>query len=265
MQKNTEIIYKDMNIDIHPNVKTVGTVYIEDLSYLVKADGQRVTTENKDLTRSINDFGMCTAPIVIKDKNKYVVVDGWHRIEVCKKINTPILCLIIETNHSIQDIMIALNTTMFNWKPKDFLNYGIMFHKNSDYILLDKIWKETGFSLVALYEILSFDITFNKRKDIFERGIWQITTKELGLRTIEHANILKENLPGEFDFADNANFLRGFAICVQKKAFNFDHLLAQATRYKARIHNGDVPSEHARMINEIYNLNTHENKQVFLA
>ena len=58
MQKNTEIMYKDMNIDIHPNVKTVGTVYIEDLSYLVKADGQRVTTENKDLTRSVNDLSL---------------------------------------------------------------------------------------------------------------------------------------------------------------------------------------------------------------
>ena len=92
-----------------------------------------------------------------------------------------------------------------------------------------------------------------------------MTTKELAFKTLEHAEILKQSLPREFAFADNANFLRGFAICVQKKAFDFNHLLAQVDRYKARIHNGDVPTEHARMINEIYNLNTHEKSQVYLA
>ena len=263
---NKETLLKDNNITLHPNVKTIGTVYIEDFNYLVKGEGQRVTTENKDLTQSINNYGMCTTPTVIKNKNKYIVIDGWHRVEVCKKINTPLLCVIIETDHSIQDIMIALNTTMFNWKPKDFLHFGISFHNNPDYILLDKILKETEMSLVALYEILSFDIINHaKRKASFERGNWKMTTKELGLKTIEYANVLKNYLPKEFGFSDNANFLRGFAICVNKRAFDFDHLLAQATRYKAKIHNGDVPTEHARMINEIYNLNTHENKQAYLA
>ena len=263
---NQEILLKDNNIDIHPNVKTVGVVYIKDFNYLIKAEGQRVTVDNKDLTRSINNYGMCTTPIVIKDNNKYIVIDGWHRIAVCKKINTPLLCVIIESEYPIQDIMVSLNTTMFNWKPKDFLHFGITFHKNPDYILLDKIYKETGLSLVALYEIFSFNvINFEKRKASFEKGIWKMTTKELALKTIEHANILKQSLPREFAFADNANFLRGFAICVNKKAFNFDHLLGQALRYKGSIHNGDVPNEHARMVNDIYNINTHEDKQAYLA
>jgi hypothetical protein len=266
MKTNKETLLKNNGIELHPNVKTVGTVYIEDFNYLVKAEGQRVTVENKDLTRSINNYGMCTTPTVVKDGNKYMVIDGWHRVEVCRKINTPLLCVIIESEHPVQDIMVALNTTMFNWKPKDFLHFGITFHNNPDYILLDKVWRETGLSLVALYEIFSFDVVnFDKRKASFERGVWEMTTKDLGLKTIEHAGVLKQCLPREFGFADNANFLRGFAICVQKKAFNFDHLLAQSTRYKARVHNGDVPSEHARMINEIYNLNTHEDKQAYLA
>ena len=150
---NKEILLKDNSIKIHPNIRTVGVVYIEDFNYLIKANGQRATIDNKDLTRSINDYGMCTTPTVIKDGNKYIVIDGWHRVEVCKKISTPLLCVIIETKYPLQDIMVALNTTMFNWKPKDFLNFGIKFHKNEDYILLEKVWKETELSLVALYEI----------------------------------------------------------------------------------------------------------------
>jgi len=263
---NKETLLRDNGIELHPNVKTVGTVYIEDHSALVKPKGQRVTVDNPDLSRSINNYGMCTAPSVAKDGNKYIVIDGWTRVEHCMKTNTPLLCVIIESEHPIEDIMVALNTTMFNWKPKDFLHFGISFHNNPDYILLDKIWRETELSLVALYEIFSFDVVnFNKRKTSFERGIWEMTTKNLGLKTIEYANVLKYNFPREFKFADNANFLRGFAICVKKRAFDFDHLLAQSNRYKARVHNGDVPTEHARMINEIYNLNTHEDKQAYLA
>ena len=263
---NKETLLRDNGIELHPNVKTVGTVYIEDHSALVKPKGQRVTVDNPDLSRSINNYGMCTAPTVAKDGNKYIVIDGWTRVEHCMKTNTPLLCVIIESEHPIEDIMVALNTTMFNWKPKDFLHFGISFHNNPDYILLDKIWRETELSLVALYEIFSFDVVnFNKRKTSFERGIWEMTTKNLGLKTIEYANVLKYNFPREFKFADNANFLRGFAICVKKRAFDFDHLLAQSNRYKARVHNGDVPTEHARMINEIYNLNTHENNQAYLA
>ena len=263
---NKETLLRDNGIELHPNVKTGGTVYIEDHSALVKPKGQRVTVDNPDLSRSINNYGMCTAPTVAKDGNKYIVIDGWTRVEHCMKTNTPLLCVIIESEHPIEDIMVALNTTMFNWKPKDFLHFGISFHNNPDYILLDKIWRETELSLVALYEIFSFDVVnFNKRKTSFERGIWEMTTKNLGLKTIEYANVLKYNFPREFKFADNANFLRGFAICVKKRAFDFDHLLAQSNRYKARVHNGDVPTEHARMINEIYNLNTHEDKQAYLA
>ena len=266
MKTNKETLLKDNGIQLHPNVKTIGTVYIEDYSCLVKAKGQRVTVNNPDLSMSINNYGMCTTPTVVKKGNEYIVIDGWTRVEACKKINTPLLCVIIETEHPVEDVMVALNTTMFNWKPKDFLHFGISFHNNPDYILLDKIYKETGLSLVALYEIFSFDIVNGaKRKFSFERGVWKMTTQELGMKTIEYATILKQVAPREFSFSENANFLRGFAVCVKKKAFDFEHLLSQVKRFKTMIHDGDKPNQHARMINEIYNLNTHEDKQTYLA
>ena len=266
MKVNKETLLRDNGIDIHPNVKTVGVVYIVDYSYLIKPIGQRITVDNPDLRKSINNYGMCTTPTVVKVGDKYEVIDGWTRVEACKKINTPLLCVIIETEHPKEDIMVALNTTMFNWKPKDFLHFGITFHNNPDYILLDKIYRESGLSLVALYEIFSFDIVNSgKRKSSFERGVWKMTTQDIGMKTIEYASILKQLAPREFSFSENANFLRGFAICVKKKSFNFEHLISQVKRYKTMIHDGDKPNQHARMINEIYNLNTHEDKQTYLA
>ena len=75
--KNKKTLLRDNNIKIHPNVKTVGTVYIEDHSCLIKPKGQRVTVDNPDLSKSIINYGMCTAPTVVEDGNKYIVKSGW--------------------------------------------------------------------------------------------------------------------------------------------------------------------------------------------
>lgn len=50
-----------------------------------------------------------------------------------------------------------------------------------------------------------------------------------------------------------------------EKAFDFDHLLKQSVKNINKVHNSDVPTEHAQMINEIYNLGTRETKQAYLA
>ena len=259
--KKGEIMKKEKNAKI----KVIRLMYVDNYDVLVKAEGQRNQGDNKELIDSIHEFGMCSAITVVQEEDKYIVVDGWHRKKACEKAKLPIPCIVVETQASIQDLMIALNTTMWNWKPKDFLNFGITFCNNPDYVFLDKIYQESELSLVALYEIFSFDMKSHERKKSFERGTWEITTHNVGMKTIEYANILKQALPREFKFANNANFLRGFAICVKKKAFDFDHLLAKVSKYKSMVHDGDKPSQHAQMINEIYNLNTHEDKQAYLA
>ena len=265
MNKEIDSKKKQVNKKVDSKTKVVKLIHVTDYDSLIKPKGQREVHDNIELVSSINEYGMCSAITVVQEEDKYIVIDGWTRKIACEKINKSIPCLVIEPECSIQDLMIALNTTMDNWRPKDFLHFGITFCNNPDYIFLDKIYKESGLSLIALYEIFSLDMINQKRKKSFEKGTWTITTQNVGMKTIEYANILKETLPREFKFANNANFLRGFAICVQKNAFDFDHLLAKVTKHKARIHNGDVPSEHANMINEIYNFNTHEDQQAYLA
>ena len=261
--KNKEILLKNNGIRIHPKVKTVGMLYVIDYSQLINAEGQRQLTARGilSLSDSISALGICTMPVVIKYNDKYVVVDGWHRVTVAKKHNSDILCTLVEPDCTIQELMVTLNTTMINWKPKDFLNFGIVYYKNKDYIALNEIWEETGISLIALYEVYSATGTGKERKRQFEQGIWRMTTKELGNRTIKYALALKKHIP----FSTNANFLRGFATCVNKQGFNFQTLLEQVERYPSQVHPGDMPSQHAEMINKVYNHRALEEDQVYLA
>lgn len=265
--KNKEILWSDRNITIHPKVKIRGQVLIMDYSNLVNGEGQRSLTAKgiMQLTASVDEVGLCTCPVVIKGKDeykgKYIVVDGWHRVTVAKKNNTDIICDIVDPDCTIQELMVILNTTMINWRPKDFLNFGITYHNNKDYVLLNEIWEETGISLIALYTIFSYDLTATEAKRRFERGIWLMSTKFLGNRVISYAQDINKYMP----FSCNANFLRGFVKCVDKMGFNFEHLLSQIKKFPNHIHDGDKPNQHAEMINKIYNHCALEEEQVYLA
>ena len=261
--KNKEMLWSSGDCSIHPKVKVRGQVLISDYSVIVNATGQRSLTPQGivQLTDSVSEVGLCTCPVVVKKNNKYIVVDGWHRITVAKRHSTSIICDIVEPDCTIQELMVILNTTMINWKPKDFLNFGITYHKNEDYVLLSEIWEETGISLIALYLMYANDKEGAETKRRFERGIWAISTKSLGDRVIRYAQDLNKYMP----FSCNANFLRGFIKCVNKEGFDFEQLLRQVKKYPHHIHDGDKPNQHAEMINKLYNYRALEEDQVYLA
>ena len=86
MKQNKEILWSNTDVKMHPQIKVVGQVYIGDFNKLENAEGQRSLTAQglKGIGDSFNDYGICSCPIVVKRKNKYIVIDGWHRVYVAK-------------------------------------------------------------------------------------------------------------------------------------------------------------------------------------
>jgi len=250
--KNKEMLWSGDGVQIHPNIRIVGQVYISNYKYLENAEGNRPfnAVGLKQLTDSYNEYGICSTPIVVKVKNKYVVVDGWHRIHVAKRLKTDIICTLVEPNCTINELMVILNTTQVNWQPEAYLNNGIVYHKNLDYIFLREMYEDTRISLIALYLIFSYDqVNATETKRRFERGEWVATTKNLGNKVIRYAEEINKYVP----FSLNANFIRGFVKCVSSKEFKQEHLVTQLKRFPNHIHDGDKPNQHAEMINKIYN------------
>tara|TARA_Y100001938_G_C8072478_1_gene423973 strand:+ start:666 stop:1493 length:828 start_codon:yes stop_codon:yes gene_type:complete len=267
--KNKEILWsKEINVnsfDFDRNINVVGQVYISDYGQLQNAEGQRQLKPKgiMQLSQSMKAFGICTCPIVVKRKNKYIVVDGWHRINVAQKQGLDIVCTIVKPKCSINELMVALNTTQINWDILAFLENGIKHHKNPDYSYLHDIYEETGMNLGALYEIFSFDISSKEAKKLFERGIWKITTKDLAMKIICYTEDINKYIP----FSRKTNFIRGFAKCVNNKGFDINHLKDQLKRFHKSSHiydAGDSYTGHQEMINKVYNRLCDNEKTVYL-
>ena len=261
--KNKEMLWKNQGIKIHENIKVLGQLYVSDYSQLRNAEGQRglVAKGYKQLTDSMSNYGICSCPIVVRQKKMYTVVDGWHRISAAKKNELDIICSIVEPSCSINELMIILNTTQINWNIEAYLNNGIVYHKNKNYVELREIWEDTGLNLGALYELYSHDLTAPQSKKSFEAGTWQITTKPLGNKVIKYIEIINPYI----SFSYKTNFVRAFVKTVKNKQFDINHLIKQLKKFPHHIHDsGDRISGHKKMINKIYNHCCIEEEQVYL-
>ena len=260
--KNKEMLWKNNGVKVHPSVKVIGQVCIKDYKVVENAEGNRPFNAMglKQLNDSVISYGICSTPIVVKDKKKYIIVDGWHRVHVAKKQNTDIICTMVEPECTINELMIILNTTQVNWSPEAYMNNGIIYHKNKDYLFLSEMYEDTGVSLIALYHIYSYDMSLPEAKRRFEQGQWKATTKNLGNKVLRFAEEINELVP----FSLNANFIRGFVKCVNNDAFNQQHLVRQLKRFPNHIHDGDKPNQHAEMINKIYNHKALAEEKVYL-
>ena len=261
--KNQEMLWKNNDVKIQDEIKIIGQVYIFDYNVVEIAEGQRSLQSKgmKQISDSYSEFGICSCPIVIKRGKKYIVIDGQNRIEVAKRNGWNIICTLIESDCSENELMIILNTTQNNWNIEAFLNNGIVYHKNPDYVFLRELWEDTGVPLGALYELFSFNIVPSKRKMYFETGSWEATTKVLGIEVIDYIQAI--NAYATFSY--KTNFIRGFSKCVNKQGFDINHLIKQMKKFPHHIHDsGDKVSGHQAMINKIYNHCCVDEQQVYL-
>ena len=248
------------------HVKAV--MVVNDYSKIITPEWNRkfVPSGLKDLIDSMSANGVLTAValVKIKNSNQYLVVNGNHRTKVAKEQGHSITAYIVDikaTGLTENELMIWLNITPKKWKPADYLNNGVVYHKSDDYIKLNQLWEETDFAIPALYTLFSYDVSATNRKLMFEVGEWKMTTPGLGNKTIRQA----ENLMDVMPFFHKTNFLKALVQCVNKSGYDSDHMIKQAKRYKGQIYDsGDHFKGHLDMLHNIYNHRALEEEQLVL-
>lgn len=264
--KNEIIMFNDAG----DGNKVKGAMVVNDYSKIKTPEWNRNYTPSglKDLRDSMSKHGNLTGIIVVKYKGAWLVVDGNHRVKVAQENNLPCVALIVslkDAELTENDLMVLLNVTPKNWKPKDYLNNGVVYHQNKDYIFLRDVHQETGIGIAALYMMYSFDMSIAKAKKQFELGEWQVTTKSLGNRVIKYSEqLIDQSTKGCMPFAQSVNFLRGFAECVSKKGYSQEQMLKQAKKFPNHIHDNDKPNQHRAMLNNLYNHCVLEEEELYL-
>lgn len=262
MKKNEVVMFKTTSENNH----VIGTVVIHDYKNVIIPEWNRrwVVKALKDLRVSMSENGVLTGVTVVRVKgNHWLLVDGNHRVKVAKENGYDITANIVDISKTDLDenkLMELINTTSNLWKPIDYLNNGIIFHKNKDYMFLNEVMEDTGITVIALYKLFAFDQKDSVNKETFEQGSWKSTTKSLGMKTIKYATELNEHI----DFSMSSDFLRGFIKCVNKNGYSQKHMIAQLKRFDNHIHVCKNPSQYVEMINKIYNHCCIDEEQVYL-
>tara|TARA_B110000467_G_C18338984_1_gene501401 strand:+ start:3978 stop:4781 length:804 start_codon:yes stop_codon:yes gene_type:complete len=254
--------------DIKGNNKVVGMAILNDLSRVDNAEGNRQLYANtlRALDISKEESGSISAITVVKSDNSkydYICIDGQHRVKNAKDNNDQISAIIVKPTSSTNKAMKNLNIYQFKWRPIDYLNNGIEYHKNQNYVFLEEVMIDNEFkSPIALYEIFAIDTPLNTLKLLFENGQWKATTKDVGFKTLECAEKLFEH--AGLSYALSSDFMRGLAHCVNKPRFDADHLLKQVKKFKHHMHICKNPSGYRESLNNIYNRHTVSDEQVVL-
>ena len=262
MKKNVIIKFKDRDMGINDCV--VGMVKIYDTSTAYNVIGNR-DLDVKSLTsirESMEEAGLISTIIVVEDsEGKFAVIDGQHRFQNAVDNGYTITATIVEPKVNKHDAIVWMNTTQFNWKPIAYLNAGIEYHRNPDYVFLSEMMEDTGISIITLYQMFAYDISDPVNKKLFESGQWKATTKELGHETIRYA----EELKPYFSFAMKSDFLRGFVRCVNRKGYSQEIMLKRARKHPQHIIGGlKNPSSYVAMLNKLYNYRALESEQEYL-
>lgn len=265
MSNNKYKLIKFDKEDIGHNDNVLGIVKIYDYSVLENTEGNRNLNAKgiKDLRDSIGAFGLISCPIAVQKGNKFIIIDGWTRRYVAKEMNATLTLILVNVpkGQDINSLMIGLNTTQHNWKPHDYLNHGIVHHKNQDYISVREVVEDYGLAVNAVYNLYSCDRSVSLNKGLFEKGKWTISTKGIGNKTIKYADELNKHML----FSMSSNFLHGFVKCVKKKGYNQKQMIEQCKKFPHHIHDCHNPSDFVFMLNKLYNHCVIDEEQTYLA
>jgi len=191
-------------------------------------------------------------PIIVNEKNQ--VIDGQHRLEVCKQLNLPVY-YIINSGYGIKEIQ-KLNTHMKNWNVDDYLKcycgQGI-----EDYIRYKEFRAKYGFGhQETLAFLMGSTSNFSK---IFNDG-------NLKIKSLEEAEIAAQKV------SQFAEFYKGyrrksfvFAVLSLLKHPEYDHSemlkkISMQQRMMVRCANTE---QYLTLLEEIFNFHKRGNRVRF--
>jgi hypothetical protein len=92
-----------------------------------------------------------TVPIIVN--SDYLVIDGQHRLEACKKLNLPVAYRMVDGD--TEQLMVTLNRTQRPWNTEDYINKYVQ-QGNVNYIALEHELANYGnISKSLVYEFFS--------------------------------------------------------------------------------------------------------------
>ncbi|NET30644.1 MAG: ParB N-terminal domain-containing protein [Cyanothece sp. SIO1E1] len=213
------------------------------------------------LADSIQEYGMLVNPILVNRDME--IVDGQHRLEAAKKVNSAIYYIEVP-DYALEQVH-ALNLNQKNWSQKQFVESYAEIGIQSYIDLLDFYENNKDFSLSNCVLMCSSSTTESENKAIkMNRGKIQ----KLNINTIESGNWKVNDLDKAYRHAKNIRKLKTYfpdgyntrsfvgtmlSLFKNKKQFVFGEFMKKVEQQPAALVKSVNRTQYLSLIEDIYN------------
>lgn len=195
------------------------------------------------------------APIIINDD--YEVIDGQHRLEICKENNKSVY-FIISKDADIETVY-EINDYKHEWKIKDFV-LSYKQRGNEVYLWVDEFSKSLNLphSMALIFTTKTGQVYSDKiiRSGELEFNI-SIARENFKENTEKYKDV-KRVLENKINVGKlKKNFFSALIVLFNEEGYNHEHFIKQLEKYYSRINNNEQTKRYyLSVMEDIYNYNS---------
>jgi len=217
----------------------------------ISSNRELVQSHLEQLKMSIKNKGQYT-PIIVKNNGE--VVEGQHRLQVCKDLQIPVLYLVRDLD--ISDIS-EMNSKSRNWKNSDYLRHWAK-RGYTPYMRLLEIQKANqDLGIEVSNYVIIFGNDGQKSLENFKNGQFKLQYEDRGLSVLRIYRKIKSYYEGN---PNNVFFraLAHLAMLEKEGKFNIERFIKKLKRRTLPKLQG-VLRDYLYEMEKIYNLNERAN------
>jgi len=217
----------------------------------IASNRELVQSHLDQLKASIKQKGQYT-PIIVKSNGE--VVEGQHRLQVCKDLSIPVLYLIRDLDISV---ISEMNSKSRNWKNSDYLRHWAKrgYTPYMRLLEIEEANKDLGIE-VSNY-IIIFGNDGAKSLENFKNGLFKLQYEDRGLEVLR----LYRKIKGYYEGNPNNVFFRALAhlaILQKEGKFQVERFIKKLKRRPLQKLQGSI-RDYLYEFEKTYNLNERAN------
>lgn len=183
-------------------------------------------------------------PILVNEK--YQIIDGQHRFQVCKELGLPIYYLMTE-NLGLSEVQI-LNANTKNWKLDDYID-GYCDMGLPEYCYLQTQMRKTGYGMTILLAIFASGGVSGSSIENLKSGVLELPHKNRGLVILQWINDFKKYYEG----ADRRTFVLALVQLFAIKGYNHEKMIQKLQYQSMKLVDCTNTKTYLALLEEIYN------------
>ena len=227
---------------------TVNTVLkTNDYNKFQKQEGNRQLNELhlKRLVSSIQENNLLSSnPILVNDK--FEIIDGQHRFEVCKQLGLPIYYL-ISKNLGLKEVQM-LNANSKNWKLDDYIdgycNLGLV-----EFCYFKDLMTKNKLGITSLLAIFAAGGHSGNAFDDVKNGNLKLPYKNRGLIILQWIKDWLHFYPG----ADRRTFVLALVQLYNVKGYSHEKIVQKMKYQSTKLVDCTNVKTYLALLEEIYN------------